>query len=65
MTGATHFIEVWKNREGLIKSTLIDVVSNLPMSIRITKHCNLTTIAIWKIKFKTKDNGTITRELNG
>ena len=57
MTGATHFIEVWKPSSGSIINTPaipIDFLSSYIFSTRATLGC--TTIAIWKIKFKTKDN---------
>ena len=66
MTGATHFIELWQSSNGSIINTHATPIGFLNSCLFGTKAVlGCTTIAIWYIKFKTKDNGTITRELNG
>lgn len=57
MTGATHFIEVWKS--GITDEIYYDdicPIHELSLDLKLTELVAGTTIAIWKIKFKTKDN---------
>ena len=57
MTGATYFIEVWKTSNGSIINTSVLPIDFLSAHLSATMYTlNCTTIAIWKIKFKTKDN---------
>lgn len=61
MTGATHFIEVWKSKTtGKIVDYVVVPIVGMARHLEDTRLIGCTTIAIWKIKFKTKDNGKCT-----
>jgi len=53
MTGATHYIEQYrqKNRTLIVRSPVQDI-SRLQTGLNLTKASNCITIAVFKIKFK-------------
>lgn len=58
MTGATHFIKVWKvDKTNQVRETNIEKMKWLDKFINDTKNLGHITIAIWK----TKDNGIFQR----
>jgi len=56
MTQPTHFIEVWKNDEGILYyNRYPEDIKYLEDAIRFTKLVRGTTIAVWKIKWKIRN----------
>lgn len=52
MTGATHFIEVWRGESGNIYTECIKHISWFRIAKEITVYMGGTTLFIWEIKLK-------------